>query len=103
GGYAMLAKRQFFRRDLFHMTDSKIRTVSGIINSIETLEGEGFLVHRPFPTYALSDFDPFLLLDEMGPKDLAPGEAKGAPDHPHRGFETVTYMLDGRMQHKDSK
>ena len=85
------------------MTDKKIRTVSGIINSIETLEGEGFLVHRPFPTYALSDFDPFLLLDEMGPKNLAPGEAKGAPDHPHRGFETVTYMLDGRMQHKDSK
>lgn len=79
------------------------RTVSGIINSIETLEGEGFLVHRPFPTYALSDFDPFLLLDEMGPKDLAPGEAKGASDHPHRGFETVTYMLDGRMQHKDSQ
>jgi len=83
--------------------NNKVRTVSGIINSIETLEGEGFLVHRPFPTYALSDFDPFLLLDEMGPKDLAPGEAKGAPDHPHRGFETVTYMLDGRMQHKDSR
>ena len=85
------------------MSDNKIRTISGIINSIETLEGEGFLVHRPFPTYALSDFDPFLLLDEMGPKELAPGEAKGAPDHPHRGFETVTYMLEGRMQHKDSK
>jgi redox-sensitive bicupin YhaK (pirin superfamily) len=87
------------------MIDQKqtIRTVSGIINSIETLEGEGFLVHRPFPTYAMSDFDPFLLLDEMGPKDLAPGEAKGAPDHPHRGFETVTYMLEGRMQHKDSQ
>jgi redox-sensitive bicupin YhaK (pirin superfamily) len=85
------------------MTNKKNRTVSGVINSIETLEGEGFLVHRPFPTYALSDFDPFLLLDEMGPKQLAPGEAKGAPDHPHRGFETVTYMLEGRMQHKDSK
>src|SRR5258705_3111649 len=87
------------------MTDSyrRIRTVSGIINSVETLEGGGFLVHRPFPTYALADFDPFLLLDEMGPKDLAPGEAKGAPDHPHRGFETVTYMLEGRMQHKDSR
>jgi redox-sensitive bicupin YhaK (pirin superfamily) len=91
-----------FQKGSNDMTDNKIRTVSGIINSIETLEGEGFLVHRPFPTYALSDFDPFLLLDEMGPKDLAPGEAKGAPDHPHRGFETVTYMLDGRMQHKDS-
>lgn len=80
-----------------------VRSITGIINSIETLEGEGFLVHRPFPTYKLSDFDPFLLLDEMGPKDLLPGEAKGAPDHPHRGFETVTYMISGRMQHKDSK
>jgi len=83
--------------------NQQIRSVSGIINSMETLEGEGFLVHRPFPTYALSDFDPFLLLDEMGPKNLAPNEAKGAPDHPHRGFETVTYMLEGRMQHKDSR
>src|SRR5712675_1947971 len=85
------------------MSQQKIRTVSGIVNGVETLEGGGFLVHRPFPTYALSEFDPFLLLDEMGPKDLAPGEAKGAPDHPHRGFETVTYMLEGRMQHKDSR
>jgi len=71
--------------------------------SIETLEGAGFLVHRPFPTRALDHFDPFLLLDEMGPADLGPGEAKGAPDHPHRGFETVTYMLEGRMEHRDSQ
>jgi quercetin 2,3-dioxygenase len=86
------------------MTDStKIRTIAGVVSSIETTEGEGFVVHRPFPTFALSDFDPFLLLDEMGPKDLRPGEARGAPDHPHRGFETVTYMLEGRMQHKDSQ
>ena len=69
------------------------RTVAGIVNSIETLEGEGFLVRRPFPKASFSEFDPFLLLDEMGPMELAPGEAKGAPDHPHRGFETVTYML----------
>ena len=80
-----------------------MRTIAGVINSVETLEGAGFLVHRPFPTYALADFDPFLLLDEMGPKELGPGEAKGAPDHPHRGFETVTYMIDGRMEHKDSQ
>ena len=44
----------------------------------------------------------FLLLDEMGPMELAPGEAKGAPDHPHRGFETVTYMISGKMEHRDS-
>jgi redox-sensitive bicupin YhaK (pirin superfamily) len=48
------------------------------------------------------DFDPFLLLDEMGPVDYAPGQAKGAPDHPHRGFETVTYMLEGSFSHRDS-
>lgn len=79
------------------------RTFSGIINSIQTLEGGGFLVRRPFPTAAFSEFDPFLLLDEMGPMEAAPGEAKGAPDHPHRGFETVTYMLSGEMEHKDSR
>ena len=78
------------------------RTVAGIVNSIETLEGGGFLVRRPFPKASFSDFDPFLLLDEMGPMDVAPGEAKGAPDHPHRGFETVTYMLSGEMEHRDS-
>lgn len=79
------------------------RTVAGIVNSIETLEGAGFLVRRPFPKASLSEFDPFLLLDEMGPMTLAPGEAKGAPDHPHRGFETVTYVLSGEMEHKDSQ
>src|SRR2546422_5686495 len=78
------------------------RTVAGIVNSVETLEGEGFLVRRPFPQASFSEFDPFLLLDEMGPMELAPGQAKGAPDHPHRGFETVTYMLSGQMEHKDS-
>jgi len=78
------------------------RTVAGVVTSIETLEGAGFLVRRPFPTASFSDFDPFLLLDEMGPMDVSPGQAKGAPDHPHRGFETVTYMLSGEMEHKDS-
>jgi len=80
-----------------------IRSVSRVIKGTATLEGGGFLVHRPFPTSTLSDFDPFLLLDEMGPTDVRPGEAKGAPDHPHRGFETVTYMLSGSFRHKDSQ
>ena len=83
--------------------ENKGRTVAGIVNSIETLEGAGFLVRRPFPKAQFSEFDPFLLLDEMGPMELGPGQAKGAPDHPHRGFETVTYMLAGEMQHKDSR
>ena len=82
---------------------SKIRTVAGVVSSIETLEGGGFSVRRPFPKPAFSFFDPFLLLDEMGPMDVGPGEAKGAPDHPHRGFETVTYMLSGEMEHRDSR
>src|SRR5262245_53158482 len=80
-----------------------IRSVSHAIKGIPTLEGAGFLVHRPFPSSALSDFDPFLLLDEMGPMNVRAGEAKGAPDHPHRGFETVTYMLSGSFRHKDSQ
>jgi redox-sensitive bicupin YhaK (pirin superfamily) len=82
---------------------TKTRTIAGVVHSIETLEGAGFLVRRPFPKPQFSEFDPFLLLDEMGPMDLGLGEAKGAPDHPHRGFETVTYMLSGEMQHKDSR
>ena len=81
----------------------KVRSVQSVIPATATYEGAGFLVHRPFPTPALDHLDPFLLLDEMGPSDLGPGEAKGAPDHPHRGFETVTYLLSGAMQHKDSQ
>jgi redox-sensitive bicupin YhaK (pirin superfamily) len=65
-------------------------------------EGGGFVVHRPFPVAGLSYVDPFLLIDEMGPAEYAPGEAIGAPDHPHRGFETVTYMIEGSMEHADS-
>jgi redox-sensitive bicupin YhaK (pirin superfamily) len=85
------------------MSLQKGRTVAAVADALETFEGEGFLVRRPFPRQGFSFFDPFLLLDEMGPMDLAPGEAKGAPDHPHRGFETVTYMLSGCMEHKDSQ
>lgn len=78
------------------------RTVQQVVPAQRTVEGAGFVVHRPFPTRLLMDFDPFLLLDEMGPVDYAPGQAVGAPDHPHRGFETVTYMLDGEFAHRDS-
>ena len=84
-------------------SQDKFRSVLRTIDSMEATEGEGFVVHRSFPNNVLLDFDPFLLLDEIGPKDLAPAEAKGAPDHPHRGFETVTYMLEGRFEHRDSQ
>lgn len=83
-------------------SNKRSRTVKGIITSIATREGAGFAVRRPFPTQSLSLVDPFLLLDHMEPVTLAPGAAKGAPDHPHRGFETVTYMLEGHFVHKDS-
>jgi hypothetical protein len=67
------------------------------------VEGAGFKVWRPFPGGVdLHLTDPFLLLDQLGPTFNAPGEAKGAPWHPHRGFETVTYLLDGEIAHHDS-
>lgn len=78
------------------------RSVSQIVPAQVTYEGAGFLVHRTFPAPGLDQLDPFLLLDEMGPMELEPGEAKGAPDHPHRGFETVTYLLSGEMEHRDA-
>ena len=81
----------------------KARTVLKVVKSMRSIEGGGFIVNRAFPTHFISEFDPFLLLDEMGPADYGPGEAKGAPDHPHRGFETVTYMMEGKFQHKDSQ
>src|SRR5678816_2257132 len=82
---------------------SQPRGVARTIESIRTLEGGGFPVRRPFPSRELLQIDPFLLLDEMGPVDWPPGGAIGAPDHPHRGFETVTYLLEGAMQHRDSR
>jgi Pirin-related protein len=78
------------------------RTVIATVEAHRQLEGAGFEVRRPFPTPRLSLVDPFLLLDEMGPVELAPGQGKGAPDHPHRGFETVTYMISGATEHEDS-
>src|SRR5688572_21779056 len=78
------------------------RDVVRIVASHRQREGGGFVVRRPFPTRGLDHVDPFLLLDEMGPVTYEPGQAVGAPDHPHRGFETVTYLLEGSMQHEDS-
>ncbi|SRR6266487_2196443 len=84
-------------------TGNRDRSVELITSSTETAEGDGFIVHRSFPSRSIRHLDPFLLLDEMGPLDLLPHERKGFPDHPHRGFVTVTYMLEGRFEHKDSQ
>jgi hypothetical protein len=65
-------------------------------------EGEGFPVRRAFAGVPLADLDPFVHMDQMGEVNYAPGEPKGTPWHPHRGFETVTYMIDGTFQHQDS-
>jgi redox-sensitive bicupin YhaK (pirin superfamily) len=78
------------------------RPVRRVVTAQRFLEGEGFEVRRPFPGVDLPLADPFLLLDHMGAVEYAPGEAKGTPWHPHRGFETVTYMLDGAFAHQDT-
>ena len=78
------------------------RPVVQVITAPSQLEGEGFPVRRPFPGPWGNIADPFLLLDHIGAVEYAPGEAKGAPWHPHRGFETVTYVLDGEISHHDS-
>ena len=76
------------------------RNVKSIVPTHTVMEGGGFQVRRPAAMGSL--MSPFLLLDEMGPVNYAPGKAVGAPWHPHRGFETVTYLLEGEMEHEDS-
>lgn len=79
-----------------------VRGVERVVLAHQQTEGGGFIVRRPLPSVGLTVADPFLLIDEMGPAKYGPGEAVGAPDHPHRGFETVTYMLEGEFEHEDS-
>ena len=83
-------------------TETQIRSVARAIPSLHTLEGGGVEIHRAFPIPPIEDIDPFLLLDHMGPIDYRPGDDTGFPEHPHRGFETVTYLLEGQMEHRDS-
>lgn len=84
------------------MTTATVREAEKILSSHRQREGAGFIVRRPLPAPGLTALDPFLLIDEMGPIEYQPGEAVGAPDHPHRGFETVTYVLEGEVLHEDS-
>src|ERR1700677_4788750 len=78
------------------------RPVARLTTAPSGLEGEGFPVRRAFAGVAMADLDPFILMDQMGEVEYAPGEPKGTPWHPHRGFETVTYIIDGAFRHQDS-
>ena len=82
---------------------SRDRPVASVTTAPHGFEGEGFPVRRAFAGVELRDLDPFIHMDQMGEVEYAPGEPKGTPWHPHRGFETVTYMIDGQMQHSDSQ
>jgi redox-sensitive bicupin YhaK (pirin superfamily) len=79
------------------------RGVISITTAPSGFEGEGFPVRRAFVGVPLDQLDPFVHLDQMGEVEYAPGEPKGTPWHPHRGFETVTYMIDGTFEHQDSQ
>ena len=78
------------------------RPVVSLTNAPSGFEGDGFPVRRAFAGTPMEMLDPFVHMDQMGEVEYAPGEPKGTPWHPHRGFETVTYMIDGTFQHRDS-
>jgi quercetin 2,3-dioxygenase len=78
------------------------RTVISVTTAPSGFEGEGFPVRRAFAGVDLARLDPFIHMDQMGEVDYGPGEPKGTPWHPHRGFETVTYIIDGTFRHQDS-
>lgn len=78
------------------------RPVKSVTTAHSGYEGEGFPVRRAFAGVDIRDLDPFIHMDQMGEVEYAPGEAKGTPWHPHRGFETVTYIIDGTFVHQDS-
>ncbi len=81
---------------------ARARPVASVTTAPGGFEGEGFPVRRAFWGVDLADLDPFVHMDQMGEVEYAPGEPKGTPWHPHRGFETVTYMMDGTFEHSDS-
>ena len=81
---------------------ARARKVKSITTAPQGFEGEGFPVRRAFAGVDLAELDPFIHLDEMGEVEYAPGEPKGTPWHPHRGFETVTYIIDGIFDHQDN-
>ncbi|MCP9273589.1 pirin family protein [Mycolicibacterium arenosum] len=83
-------------------TTATQRPVRSVTTAPVGFEGDGFPVRRGFAGVSLTDLDPFVHMDQMGEIDWAPGEPQGTPWHPHRGFETVTYIIDGTIEHNDS-
>jgi redox-sensitive bicupin YhaK (pirin superfamily) len=82
--------------------EARPRQVRHVSTAPRGFEGEGFPVRRAFAGIDLRDLDPFIHMDQIGEVEYAPGEPKGTPWHPHRGFETVTYIIDGQLRHEDS-
>ncbi len=78
------------------------RATRSVTTGPRGFEGEGFPVVRAFAGVSKAELDPFVHMDQMGEVDYAPGEPRGTNWHPHRGFETVTYMIDGTFEHEDS-
>ncbi len=78
------------------------RGIASVTDATRTIEGDGLEIRRAFPTVQIELVDPFLLLDHMGPMAIAANPTGGVPDHAHRGFETVTYLIDGAIEHRDS-
>ncbi len=81
---------------------SQSRTITQVISAFRTLEGDSVPIRRAIPSKQVEAVGPFIFLDHIGPITFAPGKARGAPNHPHRGFETLTYLLEGRGEHRDS-
>jgi redox-sensitive bicupin YhaK (pirin superfamily) len=81
---------------------AKGREVAHIIDAFLTPEGDGMIVRRALPAPGIEAVGPFIFLDQFGPLEFGPGEARGAPSHPHRGIETLSYILEGRVEHLDS-
>ncbi len=86
----------------FDASSARLRPLVQLTTAPRGVEGEGFPVRRAFAGVSDQALDPFLHMDQMGEVQYAPGEPKGTPWHPHRGFETVTYMIDGTFEHADS-
>ncbi|HEY5273508.1 MAG TPA: pirin family protein [Acidimicrobiales bacterium] len=95
----LLVLARVTRPDLATAVERPLRSLTTAPRGVE---GEGFPVRRAFAGVDMAELDPFVHMDEMGSVNYGPGEPKGTPWHPHRGFETVTYIIDGTFRHRDS-